>query len=167
MHNFHSINMTCKHAQSILVGEKYVQKNYLKQFLGGEGINIMLSQCNFLHSKRKKMHNLVQFTLCAKILVAKFSATFLKNKNCTTKFIEHDMRKFTPNFENNVHNKRCLRKVLQLIVLNIVFSQFNGQRFVKDFVMFYLLLGIASYVLQKHVGKFIVHIQGNRIVIDV
>jgi hypothetical protein len=104
------------------------------------------------------MHNLVQFTLCAKILVAKFSATFLKNKNCTTKFIEHDMRKFTPNFENNVHNKRCLRKVLQLIVLNIVFSQFNGQRFVKDFVMFYLLLGIASYVLQKHVGKFIVHI---------
>jgi hypothetical protein len=67
-------------------------------------------------------------------------------------------KKFAPNFEKNVHNKRCLRKVLQALVLNIVFSQFNGGRFVKDFVMFYLLLGIASYVLQKHVGKFIVHI---------
>ncbi len=92
------------------------------------------------------------------ILVAKFSATFLKNKNCTTKFNEHDMRKFTPNFENTGHNKRCLWKVLQALVLNIVFSQFNSGRFVKDFVMFYLRLGIASYVLQKHLGKFIVHI---------
>ncbi len=58
--------MTCKHAQSILVGKKYVKKNYLKPFLGGQGINIMLSYCNFLHTKRKKTHNLIQFTLRAK-----------------------------------------------------------------------------------------------------
>jgi hypothetical protein len=90
--------------------------------------------------------------------VAKLSATFLNKKNCTTKFNEHNMQKLTPNFEKNVHNKRCIRKVLQALVLNIVFSQFNDGQFVKDFVMFYLLLGIASYVLQKHLGKFIVHI---------
>jgi hypothetical protein len=77
------------------------------------------------------------------------------------------MRKLIPNFENNVHNKRCIQKVLQALVLNIVFSQFNNGQFVKDFVMFYLLLGIASYVLQKHLEKFIVHIQGNMIVIHV
>ncbi len=99
--------------------------------------------------------------------MAKFSATFLNNKNCRTKFNEHDMRKFTPNFEKNVHNKRCLRKALQALVLNIVFLEFNSGWFVNDFVMFYLLLGIASYVFQKHLGKFIVHIEDNRIVIHV
>jgi hypothetical protein len=111
----------------------------------------------FAHQKKENTQFCSIHTPC-KILVPKFSATSLKNKNCTTKFNEHDMRKFTPNFEKNVHNKRCLRKVLQALVLIIVFSQFNCGQFVKDFVIFYLLLGIASYVLLKYLGKFIVHI---------
>ncbi len=118
--------------------------------------NVIMVQL-FAHQKKENAQFGSIHTPC-KILVAKFSATFLKNKNFTTKFNEHDMQKFTPNFENNVHNKRCLRKVLQALVLNIVFSQFNGGWFITDFVMFYLLLGIASYVLQKDLGKFIVHI---------
>jgi hypothetical protein len=111
----------------------------------------------FAHQKKENAQFNSIHTPC-KILVAKLSATFLNKKNCTTKFNEHNMQKLTPNFEKNVHNKRCIRKVLQALVLNIVFSQFNDGQFVKDFVMFYLLLGIASYVLQKHLGKFIVHI---------
>ncbi len=111
----------------------------------------------FAHQKKENAQFNSIHTPC-KILVAKFSATFLNDENCTTKFNEHNMQKLTPNFEKNVHNKRCLRKALQALVLNIVFLQFNDGRFVKDFVMFYLLLGIASYVLQKHLGKFIVHV---------
>jgi uncharacterized ion transporter superfamily protein YfcC len=121
-------------------------------------MNIMLSWCNFLPTKRKENTQFNTIRTPCKILVAKFSATFLKNKNCTTKFNEHDLQKFTPNFEKNVHNKRCLRKVLQALVLIIVFSQFNNGWFVKDFVMPYLLLGIVSYVFLNHLGKFIVHI---------
>jgi hypothetical protein len=121
-------------------------------------MNIMLSWCNFFAHQKKENTQLNSNHTPCKILVAKFSATFPNNKNCTTKFNEHDMQKFTPNFKKDVHNKRWIRKVLQALVLNIVFSQFNDGRFVKDFVMFYLLLGIASYVLQKHLRKFIVHI---------
>jgi hypothetical protein len=115
--------MTCKHAQSIVVGKKYVKKNYLKQFVRGEGDehNVIMVQL-FAHHKKENPQFSSIHTSC-KILVAKFTATFLKNKNCTTKFNEHDLQKFTPDFENNVHNKRCLRKVLQALVLNIVFPQ--------------------------------------------
>jgi uncharacterized ion transporter superfamily protein YfcC len=111
----------------------------------------------FAHQKKENAQFNSIHTPC-KILVAKFSVTFPNNKNCTIKFNEHDMQKFNPIFEKNVNNKRCLRKVLQALVLNIVFSQFNNGWFVNDFVMFYLLLGIASYVLQKHLRKFSVHI---------
>ncbi len=112
----------------------------------------------FAHQKKENTQFNSIHTSC-KILVAKFSATFPNNKNCTTKFNEHDMQKFNPIFEKNVNNKRCLRKVLQALVLNIVFLQFNTSGwFVNDFVMSYLLLRIASYVFQKHLGKFIVHI---------
>jgi hypothetical protein len=117
--------------------------------------NVIMVQL-FAHQKKENAQFCSIHTPC-KILVPKFSATFIKNKNCTTKFNEHEMWK-SPNFEKNLHKKRCLRKVLQALVLNIVFSQFNNGWFVKGCVMFYLLLGIASYVLQKHLGKFIVHI---------
>jgi hypothetical protein len=79
----------------------------------------------FAHQKKENAQFSSIHTLC-KILVAKFTATFLKNKNCTTKFNEDDMQKFTPNFEKTVHNKNCVRKVLQALVLTIEFSQFNS-----------------------------------------
>jgi hypothetical protein len=98
VHNFNSTNMTCKHAQSIFVGEKYVKINYLKQFLRGwrDEHNIIIVQL-FAHQKKENAQFCSIHSPC-KILVAKFSATFLKNKICATKFHEHEMQKIHSQF---------------------------------------------------------------------